>query len=607
MYQYTDFDRQFIHSRAAQHRDQLERNLAGTLSDEDFRPLRLQNGWYIQRYAPMLRVAVPYGELSAQQVRVLAKIAREYDHPTKDVFDKAIGTQATWGTTHLPVGYGHFSTRQNVQFNWIPMAKSADVMDLLASVDMHGIQTSGNCIRNITSDALAGIAPDEIADPRPFAEIIRQWSTLHPEFAFLPRKFKIAITGATEDRAATAWHDVGLHLIKNEAGELGFKVLVGGGMGRTPIIGTTIREFLPWNQIMNFLEAVVRVYNRWGRRDNAYKARIKILVKAEGQRYIDEVEAEYQRITTVDGAPHTIAQAELDRISASFVPPALVERAQTAINSIANAVPGDHQKDYQRWLKQNVAAHKNPALRAVTLSFKRLGFAPGDADADQLDTAAALADAFSAGEVRVTHDQNLLLPWVHADDLPALWVAASHAGLARSNIRLLTDMIACPGGDFCALANARSIPIAAAITERYQDMDELHDLGEIDLHISGCINSCGHHHSGHIGVLGVDKDGREWYQVSLGGSDGSELSGAAVPGKVVGPAFGALEVPGVVEAVLDTYRLYRQNSETFIDTIQRVGFDVFKNAANAARLGEKHEELSVLPKTPHFARDTQEA
>ncbi|MCF8155147.1 MAG: nitrite/sulfite reductase [Rhodoferax sp.] len=607
MYQYTDFDRQFIQNRAAQHRDQLERNLAGTLSDEDFRPLRLQNGWYIQRYAPMLRVAVPYGELSAQQVRVLAKIAREYDHPTKDVFDKAIGTQATWGTTHLPVGYGHFSTRQNVQFNWIPLAKSADVMDLLASVDMHGIQTSGNCIRNITSDALAGIAPDEIADPRPFAEIIRQWSTLHPEFAFLPRKFKIAITGATEDRAATAWHDVGLHLIKNAEGELGFKVLVGGGMGRTPIIGTTIREFLPWNQIMNFLEAVVRVYNRWGRRDNAYKARIKILVKAEGQRYIDEVEAEYQRITTVDGAPHTIAQAELDRISASFVPPALVERAQTAINSIANAVPGDHQKDYQRWLKQNVAAHKNPALRAVTLSFKRLGFAPGDADADQLDTAAALADAFSAGEVRVTHDQNLLLPWVHADDLPALWVAASHAGLARSNIRLLTDMIACPGGDFCALANARSIPIAAAITERYQDMDELHDLGEIDLHISGCINSCGHHHSGHIGVLGVDKDGREWYQVSLGGSDGSALSGAAVPGKVVGPAFGALEVPGVVEAVLDTYRLYRQNSETFIDTIQRVGFDVFKNAANAARLSEKHEELSVLPKTPHFARDTQEA
>ena len=607
MYQYTDFDRQFIKSRAAQHRDQLERNLAGTLSDDEFRPLRLQNGWYIQRYAPMLRVAVPYGELSAKQMRVLAKIAREYDHPSKDVFDKAIGTQATWGTTHLPVGYGHFSTRQNVQFNWIPLAKSADVMDLLATVDMHGIQTSGNCIRNITSDELAGIAPYEIADPRPFAEIMRQWSTLHPEFAFLPRKFKIAITGATEDRAATAWHDVGLHLIKNAEGALGFKVTVGGGMGRTPIIGTTIREFLPWNQIMNFLEAVVRVYNRWGRRDNMYKARIKILVKAEGQRYIDEVEAEYQQIITTDGAPHTITQAELDRVSASFVPPALVERAQAAIKPVAADVPADRRKDYERWLKQNVAAHQNPALRAVTLSFKRLGQAPGDADADQLDTAAALAEEFSAGEVRVTHDQNLLLPWVHADDLPALWVAASHAGLARSNIRLLTDMIACPGGDFCALANARSIPIAASITERYQDMDELHDLGEIDLHISGCINSCGHHHSGHIGVLGVDKDGREWYQISLGGSDGSTLSGAAVPGKVVGPAFGASEVPGVIEAVLDTYRLYRQGSETFIDAFKRVGFDIFKAAANSARLPDKHEDLNVLPKVHDFARDAQEA
>jgi sulfite reductase (NADPH) hemoprotein beta-component len=606
MYQYTEFDRQFIQSRAAQHRDQLERNLAGTLSDDEFRPLRLQNGWYIQRYAPMLRVAVPYGEIASRQLRALARIAREYDHPSKEVFDKAIGTQATWGTTHLPVGYGHFTTRQNVQFNWIPLVKSADVMDLLASVDMHGIQTSGNCIRNITSDELAGIAPDEIADPRPFAEIMRQWSTLHPEFAFLPRKFKIAITGATEDRAAVAWHDVGLHLIKNDAGELGFKVLVGGGMGRTPIIGTVIREFLPWNQIMNYLEAVVRVYNRWGRRDNLYKARIKILVKAEGQRYIDEVEAEYQQILTADGAPHTIPQAELDRVSASFVPPALVERAQGATISVAN-IPAERQAAYQRWLRQNVAAHKNPRLRAVTLSFKRLGQAPGDADADQLDTAAAFADQFSAGEARVTHDQNLLLPWVHEDDLPALWVAASQAGLARANIGLLTDMIACPGGDFCALANARSIPIAASITERYQDMDELHDLGEIDLHISGCINSCGHHHSGHIGVLGVDKDGKEWYQVSLGGSDGSTLSGAAVPGKVVGPSFGASEVPGVIEAVLDCYRQHRVGRETFIDCLKRVGFDTFKAAANSARLVDKHEELHTLPKTNDYARDVQEA
>jgi sulfite reductase (NADPH) hemoprotein beta-component len=605
MYQYTEFDRQFVRARAAQHRDQLERNIAGTLSDDDFRPLRLQNGWYIQRYAPMLRVAVPYGELSSAQLRVLARIAREFDQPSKAVFDTAIGAQAAWGTTHLPVGYGHFTTRQNVQFNWIPLDKSADVMDLLATVNMHGIQTSGNCIRNITSDELAGVAPDEIADPRPWAEIMRQWSTLHPEFAFLPRKFKIAITGATADRAATYWHDVGLHLKKNEAGELGFKVLVGGGMGRTPVIGTTIREFLPALQIMNFLEAVVRVYNRWGRRDNMYKARIKILVKAEGQRYIDEVETEYQQIMTVDGAPHTITQAELDRVTASFVPPTLAERAQAATKTVA--VPAERQKDYDRWLQQNVAAHKNPLLRGVTLSFKRLGQAPGDADADQLDTAAALADEFSAGEVRVTHDQNLLLPWVNEADLPALWVAASHAGLARSNIRLLTDMIACPGGDFCSLANARSIPIAAAITERYQDMDELHDLGEIDLHISGCINSCGHHHSGHIGILGVDKDGKEWYQVSLGGSDGSTLSGAAIPGKVVGPSFGASEVPGVIEAVLDTFRLHRQGRETFIDTIKRVGFDAFKTAANSARLSDKHEELHALPKTSGYAKDAQEA
>ncbi len=605
MYRYTEFDSQFIRARAAQHRDQLERNQAGTLSDDEFRPLRLQNGWYIQRYAPMLRVAVPYGELASSQLRVLARIAREYDHPSKEVFDKAIGTQATWGTTHLPVGYGHFTTRQNVQFNWIPLAKSADVMDLLATVNMHGIQTSGNCIRNITSDELAGVAVDEIADPRPFAEIMRQWSTLHPEFAFLPRKFKIAITGATNDRAAVRWHDVGLHLIKNEACKLGFRVFVGGGMGRTPVISTEIRAFLPWNQIMNYLEAVVRVYNRWGRRDNAYKARIKILVKAEGQRYIDEVEAEYEQIITRDGAPHTISQAELDRVSACFVPPALTVPAQAAPKTVA--VPAERQKDYDRWLQQNVAPHKNPLLRAVTLSYKRLGQAPGDADADQLDTAAALADEFSAGEVRVTHDQNLLLPWVRAEDLPALWVAASHAGLARSNVRLLTDMIACPGGDFCALANARSIPIAAQITERYQDMDELHDLGEIDLHISGCINSCGHHHSGHIGILGVDKDGKEWYQVSLGGSDGSALSGEAVPGKVVGPSFGALEVPGVIEAVLDAFRQQRVGSETFIDCFKRVGMDVFKAEANSARLADKHEDLHALPKAAGYAKDAQEA
>ena len=582
MYQYTDFDRQFVRNRADQYRDQLQRNLAGTLTDDDFRPLRLQNGWYIQRYAPMLRVAVPYGEISSTQLRALARIAREFDQPSAEVFVNATTTQATWGTTHLPVGYGHFTTRQNVQFNWIPLEKSADVMDLLASVDMHGIQTSGNCIRNITTDELAGVAVDEIADPRPFAEILRQWSTLHPEFAFLPRKFKIAITGAREDRAATAWHDVGLHLIKNAEGELGFRVLVGGGMGRTPITGTVVREFLAWSQIMNYLEAIVRVYNRWGRRDNMYKARIKILVKAEGQRYIDEVEAEFQQILEQDGGPHTITQAELDRVTASFVPPAL-NTAVASVDQAALELTQQNATEYARWLQQNVAAHQNPELRAVTLSFKRLGQAPGDADASQLDLAAGLVDQFSAGEARVTHDQNLLLPWVRTVDLPALWAAARQAGLARANIRLLSDMIACPGGDFCALANARSIPIAEAITERYQDMDELHDLGEIDLHISGCINSCGHHHSGHIGILGVDKDGKEWYQVSLGGSDGSSLSGTAGAGKVVGPSFGAAEVPDVIEAVLDTYRRERQPGETFINALRRVGFDTFKQAANGAR------------------------
>ena len=594
MYQYTEFDRQFVRARADQFRDQLTRWQAGTLSEDEFKPLRLQNGWYVQRYAPMLRVAVPYGELSSAQVRVLATIARDYDQPNAELFKDAQAKQDLLGpvltgdlaiSSKLTAGYAHFTTRQNIQYNWIPLDKSADVMDLLASVDMHGIQTSGNCIRNITSDERAGIAADEIADPRPFGEILRQWSTLHPEFAFLPRKFKIAISGAREDRAATAWHDVGLHLIRNAEGELGFKVLVGGGMGRTPIIGSVIREFLPWHQVMNFIEAIVRVYNRYGRRDNIYKARIKILVKAEGQRYIDDVEAEYLQIMDHDGGPHTITQSELDRVTACFVPPALNTDRQISDAQVANIVrtAAEDDVEYSRWLKQNVTSHKNPALRAVTLSFKRLGQAPGDATANQLDQAAELADAFSAGELRVTHDQNLLLPWVPFDQLPALWRAARKAGFARPNIRLLTDMIACPGGDFCSLANARSIPIAEAITERYQDMDELHDLGEIDLHISGCINSCGHHHSGHIGILGVDKDGLEWYQVSLGGSDGSTLSGAPLAGKVVGPSFTASEVPEVIEAVLETYRQQRVSGETFIATLRRVGIEPYKVAAKNAR------------------------
>lgn len=602
MYQYTDFDRQFVHARAAQYRDQLERWQAGRLSDDEFRPLRLQNGWYVQRYAPMLRIAVPYGEISSRQLRALAKIARDYDQPSPELLAEAQEKQLALGevpvpggtpvATRLKFGYGHFTTRTNVQFNWIPLAKSADVMDLLASVDMHGIQTSGNCIRNITTDELAGIAVDEIADPRPFAEILRQWSTLHPEFAFLPRKFKIALNGAKEDRAALGWYDIGLQLLKNEAGELGFKVLVGGGMGRTPIIGTVVREFLPWQQLLNYVEACIRVYNQYGRRDNVWKARIKILVKAEGQRYIDQVEAEFRNILEHDGAPHTISQAEYDRVAANFVP--LQPKRPQADARVHEIIRADAEADpqYDRWLQRNVLPHRNPQLRAVQLSFKRLGQAPGDADGDQLEAAADLADRFSAGEARVTHEQNLLLPWVHQDDLPELWAAARKLGLARANIGLLTDMIACPGGDFCSLANARSLPIAEAITQRYQDLDEEWDIGEIDLNISGCINSCGHHHAGHIGILGVDKDGKEWYQVTLGGADGTDLSGPATPGKIVGPSFSAAEVPVVVEAVLDTYRQVRQpvaggRTETFIATLRRVGIEPFKAAANAARFVER--------------------
>ena len=586
MYQYTDFDRQFVTLRAQQFRDQLERWQRGELTDEQLLPLRLQNGWYIQRYAPMARIAVPYGEISSTQLRMLARIARDYDRPDPELLAHAQQTQdelqasqpgLTLAAPPLKYGYGHFTTRTNVQFNWIPITKAADVMDLLASVHMHGIQTSGNAIRNITCEALAGIAADEIVDTRPFAEITRQWSTLHPEFAFLPRKFKIAFNGAEEDRAATGWYDIGIQALRNDAGDVGFTVKVGGGMGRTPVIGSIVREFLPWAELLNYIEAVVRVYNRYGRRDNKWKARIKILVKAEGQKFIDEVEAEYQAIVQQDGAPHTITQAELDRVTANFVVPPLRPAGVPSEVSIT-------AKPFQRWLTQNVGKHRLPELCVVTLSFKRPGWAPGDADADTLDALAELADQFSAGEARLTHEQNLLLPWVHASDLPALYERAKALGLVQPNIGLLTDLIACPGGDFCSLANARAIPIAAALTELYQDIDEVTDLGPIDLHISGCINSCGHHHSGHIGILGVDKDGKEWYQVTLGGSDGSALSGPATPGKVVGPSFSAAEVPAVVEAILDTYRELRTSAaERFIDTLRRVGHDPFKQAANGAR------------------------
>ncbi len=559
MYAYSDFDKQFVRQRAAQFRDQLQRHLGGQLPEDDFRALRLQNGWYIQRHAPMLRIAVPYGELSTRQLRGLARIAREYDR-----------------------GYGHFTTRQNCQFNWIPLERAADVMDLLSSVDMHGIQTSGNCIRNITSDCFAGVAADEIVDPRPYCEIMRQWSTLHPEFAFLPRKFKIAVSGAREDRAAIAWHDIGLQLLKNDAGEVGFKVLVGGGMGRTPITGTVVREFLPWQQILVYIEAIVRTYNRYGRRDNLFKARIKILVKAEGQRFVDDVNEEFRNILERDahGAAHIISQGEFDRVASHFQrPTGVLPQPHAPLR-----VPSDAPLAFRRWVERNVHPHQLAGYRAVTLSLKRPGQAPGDVTGDQMERAADLADAYSAGELRVSHDQNLVLPWVREADLFAVWEAARAASFAVPNIGLLTDMIACPGGDFCGLANARSIPVAAAITERFDDLDELYDIGDIDLHISGCINSCGHHHSGHIGILGVDKDGSEWYQVTLGGLDGSALGGgASQPGRVIGPSFAADEVPDVVEAVIDTFREQRAANERFIDTVRRVGLDPFKVAANAQR------------------------
>jgi sulfite reductase (NADPH) hemoprotein beta-component len=586
MYQYNDFDRQLVRQRAAQFRDQLTRWQAGELLGDEFKPLRLQNGWYVQRFAPMLRVAVPYGEISSPQLRALARIARDFDH--KEDHDTSQANAGLSEVPTLPDRCGHFTTRQNVQFNWIPLSRAADVMDLLAEVNMHGIQTSGNCIRNITTDALAGIAPDEVADPRPFAEIMRQWSTLHPEFAFLPRKFKVAITGAAEDRAATPWHDVGLRLLRNAAGDLGFEVRVGGGMGRTPIIGSVIREFLPWNQILNYLEAVVRAYNRFGRRDNLYKARIKILVKAEGQAFVDQVEAEYRDIVAIDGAPHTILDAELARVSACFVAPTL----QPPLASAAPLADAE-RAGFERWVQRNVAVHANPALRAVTLSFKRPGQAPGDATADQLAQAADLAERYSAGEARVSHEQNLVLPWVQRDQLVALWREAQALGLARANIGLLTDMIACPGGDFCDLANARSLPLAQQVLSRYQDLDELHDIGPVDLHISGCINSCGHHHSGHIGILGVDKDGQEWYQVTLGGSDGSTLSGAATAGRVIGPSFAASEVGDVIESVLVTYREQRQAQERLVDTVRRVGLEPFKDAANGVRVSTAREGVAA--------------
>jgi sulfite reductase (NADPH) hemoprotein beta-component len=551
MYHYDEIDKAIVHARVKQFRGQTERFLAGQLSEDDFRPLRLQNGLYIQRHAPMLRIAIPYGLLSSTQLRTLASVTQKYDR-----------------------GTGHFTTRQNLQLNWIALPEVPNILEDLANVEMHAIQTSGNCIRNITTDHFAGIAADEIADPRPWAELLRQWSTFHPEFAYLPRKFKIAISGATEDRAAIRVHDVGLQIVKNDAGEIGFTVYAGGGLGRTPLIGQKMVDFLPWQHLLTYTEALVRVYNRYGRRDNPYKARIKILVRAVGsEEFSRQVEEEWMH--GKDG-PNTLTTEEVARVAKQFSAPAYENLPASDLTSVA-AQENKHAsgKAFARWLARNVHAHKVPGYAAVTLSLKTPGAAPGDASVAQMEAAAALADEFSFGELRVAHEQNLVLSDVPQKDLYAVWQKAKTAGLASANIGLLADMIVCPGGDFCALANAKSLPIAAAIHERFSDLDYLFDIGDLELNISGCMNSCGHHHLGAIGILGVDKKGEEWYQITLGGAQGN----AAHIGEVIGRSFAAAEIPDVIERMITAYLALRLDNELFGETVARLGLPPFREAA----------------------------
>ncbi|WP_312170634.1 nitrite/sulfite reductase [Stutzerimonas kunmingensis] len=550
MYVYDQYDQHIIEDRVRQFRDQTRRFLAGELADEEFRPLRLQNGLYIQRYAPMLRVAVPYGLLSSTQVRKLAEIARHYDK-----------------------GYAHISTRTNVQFNWPELEDVPEILAELATVQMHAIQTSGNCIRNTTTDQFAGVAKDELIDPRPWCEIIRQWSTFHPEFAFLPRKFKIAVNGAVSDRAAIEVHDIGLEAVKNEAGDLGFRVSVGGGLGRTPIVGSFINEFLPWQHLLSYLDAILRVYNRYGRRDNKFKARIKILVKAlTPEVFAERVDAEWAHLK--DG-PTTLTEAEVQRVSKFFVDPQYkaLEDQDAALAQLDATHPG-----FARWRQRNVVAHKKPGYAAVTLSLKSTGVAPGDVTDKQLDAIADLADRYSFGEVRNSHEQNMILADVEQAKLFELWHELRELGLATPNIGLLTDIICCPGGDFCSLANAKSIPIAESIQRRFDNLDYLFDLGNIDLNISGCMNACGHHHVGHIGILGVDKKGAEFYQVSLGGSSGRDAS----LGQILGPSFAQDSMPDVIEKIINVYVEQRTEDEQFIDTYRRIGIDPFKERVYAA-------------------------
>ena len=554
MYQYDDYDRALVLERVAQFRDQVQRFMAGALSEEEFLPLRLQNGLYLQKHAYMLRVAIPYGTLSARQMRTLASIARDYDR-----------------------GYGHFTTRQNLQFNWIELAQVPDILQRLAEVEMHAIQTSGNCVRNITTEAFAGVAADELIDPRPLAEILRQWSTINPEFLFLPRKFKIAICSAEEDRAAIMMHDIGLYLYPDESGQMLLRVIVGGGLGRTPILGLQIREGLPWQHLLSYVEAVLRVYNRHGRRDNKYKARIKILVKALGiEAFAREVEEEWQYLK--DG-PAQLTEAEYLRVASAFVAPNYVQLADTDLDFGTRLA---ENPAFARWVSRNVQPHKIAGYASVVLSTKPgISAPPGDVSDQQMDAVAQWSERFGFAEIRIAHEQNIVLPDVPKRDLYALWCLASEAGLGTSNVGLLSDIIACPGGDFCALANAKSIPIAQGIQARFDDLDYLHDLGDISLNISGCMNACGHHHIGNIGILGVDKNGSEWYQVTLGGSQGKH----SALGKVMGPSFSAAEVPQVIEQIIATFVRYREPEELFVDTVQRIGLEPFKEQVYAQQEG----------------------
>ncbi len=547
MYRYDEFDHAFVHERVAQFRDQVARRLSGALDEDQFKPLRLQNGVYLQLHAYMLRIAIPYGTLNPGQVRMLAHIARTYDK-----------------------GYGHFTTRQNLQFNWPQLKDVPDILEKLAEVEMHCIQTSGNCIRNVTADHFAGVSADELADPRPYAEILRQWSSLHPEFLFLPRKFKIAVTGAPVDRAAIQFHDIGFEVKRNEAGALGFAVYIGGGMGRTPMLGKKIRDFLPEEDLLAYSEAILRVYNMHGRRDNKYKARIKILVHETGMENIsEEIEAEFEAIR--DGVLR-LPDAEVRRITAYFAPPDYEKRPpeSAALDASRNADP-----DFDLWVRRSLAHHRVPGYGIVTISLKPIGGVPGDATADQLDAIADIAERFSHGEVRVSHEQNLVLPHVALDEVRDVYDALAAAGLANANAGLITDIIACPGLDYCALANARSIPVAQRISERFAESSRQEDVGDLKIKISGCINACGHHHAGHIGILGVDRKGEEFYQITLGGS-GDETASV---GEIVGRGFSTDEIVDAVETLVDTYVATREGAEeTFLQTYRRVGPAPFKEA-----------------------------